>query len=70
MFKPHKFCNKKALQLGEMKRKEMYTISVMLSYEVYHSQNGQFHPCKRKKQEMYAQKNNSCCSFPFVYLKM
>jgi len=60
----------KALQLAETKRKEIYTISVMLSYKVYHSQNGHFHPWKRKKQEMYTHKNNSRCSFPFVYLKM
>jgi hypothetical protein len=60
----------KALQLGEMKRKEIYAISVMLPYKVYHSQNGHFYPCERKKQEMYAQKNSSCCSFAFVYLKM
>jgi hypothetical protein len=46
----------KALQLGEMKRKEIYTISVLLSYKVYHSQNGHFHPWKRKKQEMYTHK--------------
>jgi hypothetical protein len=70
MFEPHNFSNMTALQLGEMKRKEIYIISVMLSYKVYHLQNGHFHPCKREKQEMYAQKNNSCCSFPFVYLKM
>jgi hypothetical protein len=59
----------KALQFGEIKRKEVYTTSVMLSYKVYHSQNGHFHPCKMKKQETYAQQNNSCCSFPFVTSK-
>jgi hypothetical protein len=66
MFEPHNFCNMKALQLGEIKSKEIYTISVMLSYKVYRSQNGHFHPCKRKKQETYVQQNNSCCLFPFV----
>jgi len=44
-----------------MERKEICTIIVTPSYKVDHSQNGHFHPCKRKKQEMYAQKNNSCC---------
>jgi len=64
----------KAPQLGETKERKKerknYAISVMLSYKVYHSKNDHFHPCKRQKQEMYAKKNNSGCSFPFVYLKM
>lgn len=59
MFETHNFYNMKALKLGEMKGKEIYTISVILSYKVYHKTHKMaiFIPIKGKIKRHMQSKN-------------